>query len=143
MDGLLTLTLEAHHPVADCHRWYEVRVGRDLLGDWTVCLAYGRTGQAGQQRRFAGASAEELQARVRAHLLRRLSAPWRIGCPYRVTSVAAADEFDAAAWLPTDVMSRFGRAGRSAHSSVYWSRHSSADVLRALYTAGDRLLSRQ
>ena len=44
MDGLLTLTLEAHHPTENCHRWYEVRVGRDMLGDWTVCLAYGRTG---------------------------------------------------------------------------------------------------
>ena len=111
MDGLLTLTLEAHHAAANRHRWYEVRVGRDLFGEWTVCLAYGRTGAAGQQRRFAGADPGPLRACVREHLLRRLSAPRRIGCGYWVTATAVAAGFDAAAWLPADVLARFSAVG--------------------------------
>ena len=109
MDGLLTLTLEAHHPAGNCHRWYEVRIGRDLLGDWTLCLAYGRTGQAGQRLRLAGPEADRLKARVRDHLLRRLSAPRRLGCPYRVTGLVAAEGCDPTEWLPPDVMTRFTR----------------------------------
>ena len=112
MDGLLTLTLEAHHTAGNCHRWYEVRVGRDLLGDWTVCLAYGRTGSGGQHKRFAGADPGPLRACVRDHLLRRLSAPRRIGCCYRVTGTHVAAGFDAGVWLPADVMGRFGPPSR-------------------------------
>lgn len=117
MDGLLTLTLEAHNPAENRHRWYEVRVGRDLFGEWTVCLAYGRTGQAGQHKRFAGPGADELKARVREHLLRRLSAPRRIGCPYRVTETDVAAGFAAAAWQPPDVMARFLPASASPEYS--------------------------
>ena len=113
MDGLLILTLEAHNPTENCHRWYEVRVGQDLFGVWTVCIAYGRTGLAGQHRRFAGLEVEVLMARVRNHLLRRVSAPRRIGCPYRVTRTDSAEGFDAASWLPPDVMARLGPAEQS------------------------------
>lgn len=115
MDGLLKLTLEAHNPAENHHRWYEVRVGQDLFGQWTVCLTYGRSGQAGQRKVYAGPEPAELKARVRDHLLRRLSAPQRIGCPYHVTRNDAAVGFDVAAWLPADVMERFstpeGRCG--------------------------------
>jgi hypothetical protein len=41
----------------------------------------------------------------------RLSAPKRIGCPYRLAAFTAAPGFDAASWLPGDVMARFFHAG--------------------------------
>jgi predicted DNA-binding WGR domain protein len=54
MDDLLTIRLEAHHPSLNHHRRYELSVGHDLLGDWTVTIRYGRVGQAGQSLRFGG-----------------------------------------------------------------------------------------
>jgi len=40
----------------------------------------------------------------------RLSVPARIGCPYRLTMLSSAPGFDAADWLPGDVMARFFQA---------------------------------
>lgn len=115
MDGLLTLLLEAHNPAANHHRWYEVRVGRDLFGRWTVCIAYGRSGQAGQQRRFSAAVAADLKACVFGHLVRRLSAPRRIGCAYRVTRLDAAEGFDTADWLAPSLMTGLSDPTGSQH----------------------------
>ncbi|MFO0849837.1 MAG: WGR domain-containing protein [Gemmataceae bacterium] len=106
MDSLLTATFEAHNPAADRHRWYRVRVGRDLFGEWTLCLAYGRTGQAGQQLLFSASSAEPLQTRLRDHLRRRLSAPRRIGCAYRLVALDAVADFDVPGWLPPALLAR-------------------------------------
>jgi hypothetical protein len=110
MDHLLTLGLEAHHGERDHHRRYEIAVGRDLLDDWTVAIRYGRTGQGGREIRYAGPVAEPMQAIVRDRLRRRLSAPRRIGCSYRLTRLSTAPGFDAGAWLPGDVMARFVEA---------------------------------
>jgi hypothetical protein len=48
-----------------------------------------------------------MKAVIRDRLRRRLSAPRRIGCPYRLASFSAAPGFDATAWLPGDVIARF------------------------------------
>jgi hypothetical protein len=48
-----------------------------------------------------------MRAIIRDGLRRRLSAPKRIGCPYRLAAFSAAAVFDAAAWLPSEVMARF------------------------------------
>src|SRR5215475_7625718 len=106
MDNLLTIAFEAHHPGRNHHRRYQVTVGRDLLDDWTVEITYGRTGQAGRAIRYAGADAATMQAVLRDRLRRRLSAPRRIGCPYRLATLSAAPGFDAASWLPGDIMAR-------------------------------------
>jgi hypothetical protein len=107
MDNLLTAVFEAHHTGDNHHRRYQVTVGRDLLGDWTVTISYGRTGQGGQERRYASPRAGEMQAAIRGRLRRRLSAPKRIGCPYRLSALSSAPGFDASGWLPGDVMARF------------------------------------
>jgi len=108
MHDLLTVAFEAHHPELNYHRRYQIRVGRDLLRDWTVSIQYGRTGQRGQeQQHFIARTAEEGRRMVRERLQRRLSAPQRIGCPYRLTEFRAADGFDAAWWLPGEVMGKF------------------------------------
>ncbi len=107
MDGLLTLAFEAHHADRNHHRRYEVRIGRDLLEDWTVTIRYGRVGQGGQERRYGSREPETLRAILRDRLRRRLSAPRRIGCSYQLTNLSEAPGFDAGDWLPADVMERF------------------------------------
>jgi hypothetical protein len=79
MDNLLTVAFEAHNAELNHHRRYQITVGRDLLNDWTVAICYGRSGQGGEERRFASPKAEEVRAIIRERLRRRLSAPKRIG----------------------------------------------------------------
>lgn len=107
MDNLLTIAFEAHSHERNHHRRYAIVIGRDLLDDWTIALRYGRVGQAGQERRYASSRPEEMQSLVRDRLRRRLSAPKRIGCPYRLTAFTLDPGFDAAAWLPGEVMVQF------------------------------------
>ena len=116
MENLLTVTLEAHYPERNHHRRYEIRIGRDLFGDWTVAIRYGRAGRAGQELRYGGPSADELRVVVRRGLSRRLSAPRRIGCAYRVSGVACAPGFDGSAWVPADVLAGF--TAQQAHRTT-------------------------
>ncbi len=110
MDNLLTVAFEAHNAALNHHRRYQITLGRDLLDDWTVAIRYGRTGQGGQEKQYASPKAEAIQAIVKDRLRRRLSAPKRIGCPYRLAAYDTAPGFDAAGWLPGDVMARFFQA---------------------------------
>ena len=85
-------------------------VGHDLLDEWTVAIRSGRTGQSGREMRFASPQPDEMRAVIRDRLRRRLSAPKRIGCPYRLAAFSTAPGFDTQAWLPGDVMARFFQA---------------------------------
>jgi predicted DNA-binding WGR domain protein len=107
MENLLTVAFEAHHTERNHHRRYQLTVGRDLLDDWTVTVCYGRTGQAGREVRYADASPDAMRAVIRERLSRRLSAPKRIGCPYRLAALNTAPGIDATFWLPGEVMTRF------------------------------------
>jgi hypothetical protein len=107
MDNLVTVAFEAHHTEKNHYRRYQVTLGRDLLDDWTVAICYGRTGQGGRELRYASPQPEEMRAVIRDRLRRRLSAPKRIGCAYRLAAFSAAPGFDASAWLPGEVMARF------------------------------------
>jgi hypothetical protein len=100
--------LEAHLAEKNHHRCYQVTVGCDLLDAWTVAIRYGRTGQGGRELRYASPRAEEMRAVIRDRL--RLSAPRRIGCPYRLAPFSAAPGFDASFWLPGEIMTRFFQA---------------------------------
>jgi hypothetical protein len=51
-----------------------------------------------------------MRAVIRERLRRRLSAPKRIGCPYRLAAFSAAPGFDASSWLPGEVMTRLFQA---------------------------------
>ena len=86
---------------------YQVTVGHDLLEDWTISIKYGRTGQGGREERFAGLQAEAMRAVIRDRLRRRLSAPRRIGCSYRLTTLGTASGFDVWDWLPGDLVAKF------------------------------------
>jgi hypothetical protein len=111
MDNLLTVAFEAHSQEANHHRHYQITVGRDLLNEWTVAITFGRAGEGGRQIRFGSPRLDDMQAVIRERLRRRLSAPKRIGCPYRLTALTAAPGFDTSAWLPDEVMARFFQAG--------------------------------
>ena len=87
MSELCHIVLVAVHPERNVRRTYRLALGRDLFGDWTVELRYGRMGQRGQERRITCDSLEEARRVARAYLRRRVSAPRRIGCPYRVVSI--------------------------------------------------------
>ena len=108
MDNLLTVIFEAHNVTNNHHRRYSIRIGRDLLDDWTVTIGHGRTGQAGQETRLADSQSEAIQQIVRERLRRRLSAPKRIGCTYRLTMLDVAPGFDSSIWLPVELMTNFG-----------------------------------
>src|SRR5437868_3859739 len=107
MENLLTLALEAHHAEHNHHRRYQLTVGKDLFGCWTVSIRYGRIGQAGRELQYSAAKLDELRGIVDDRLRRRLSAPRRIGCPYRLTSFNAASDFDASAFVAGNVLARF------------------------------------
>lgn len=107
MDNLMTIALEAHSNELNHHRRYEIVVGRDLFGGWTVSIGYGRAGQQLRSLRFGGQDERVMQRVVRERLRRRLSAPKRIGCAYRLSSVSTAQGFAAGAWLPAETIGRF------------------------------------
>ena len=108
MENLLSLAFEAHNAEKNHHRRYELTIGRDLLGHWTVSVNYGRTGALrGRELRYGGLDAEPLRIIIRDRLLRRLSAPRRIGCPYRLVGFDAAADVDASFWLAADMMAQF------------------------------------
>lgn len=96
------LELEAHHPGRDHHRAYAVEVERDLLGDWVVRVCFGRAARPGRVRALCYAVADREAARllVRERLRRRLGAPKRIGCAYRITRALLASGEELAAWVP-------------------------------------------
>src|SRR5258705_6668248 len=107
MKTLLPTASEPHTPKKHPHRRYQLTLGRDLLDDWTVSIRYGRTGQGGRELRYAASEAEEMRAIIRDRLRRRLSAPKRIGCPYRLATLSTAPGLDASPWLPGEAMAGF------------------------------------
>ncbi len=108
MDDLLYLGLEAHNTERNHHRRYEVRLSRDLFGQWVVTIGYGRSGSGGQHLVYSNASPEVVRDVIRECLHRRTSAPRRIGCEYRVRELSAADGIRPEDWLPPG----YCRAGR-------------------------------
>lgn len=100
MDNLLNIVLEAHNPQRNHHRRYEITVGKDLLNDWTVKIRFGRVGHYGQVQQFASPKAEEMRSVIRERLQRRISAPRRIDCAYRLSAFSTSQGIDPADWLP-------------------------------------------
>lgn len=112
MHNLLFIALEAHHVERNHHRRYEVCVGRDLLGDWTVTVRYGRAGKPLRALRFAG-SEDAMRRVVRSHLQRRATALRRIGCAYMPNHISAHCTVAAEAWLPPAFLDSVEAAGVS------------------------------
>jgi WGR domain len=108
MENLLSLALEAHHSENNHHRRYELKIGRDLFGHWTVSVKYGRTiSSGGHELHYSGTDIEHLRAIILDRLLRRLSAPRRIGCRYQLAGFSAAPGVDTSFWLRADIIAQF------------------------------------
>jgi hypothetical protein len=105
--------LVAYAAEAACRFWQTparsspMRAACHRFDDWTASTRYGRTGQSGREEHCAGPTADEIRAVIRNRLQQRLFALRRIGVPYRLMSFSAAPGFDAAAWLPGEVMAKF------------------------------------
>jgi len=101
---LLKIDLEAHSEERNHHRRYELAVGRDLFGHWVVTVRYGRVGQPLREIQFGSPDSESARSLVHARLRRRLSAPRRIGCGYRMVGFAVETGVDARTWCPGGVL---------------------------------------
>lgn len=106
MLDLLTIALEAHSDERNHHRRYEVSVGRDLLDHWDVTVRYGRVGSPLRELRFGEADMGPARALVHDRLSRRLSAPRRLGCCYRMTGLATQPDIEWAAWIEPKLFDR-------------------------------------
>jgi hypothetical protein len=81
---VFAIELQAISPQAQHRRAYEIHVGSDLFGQLVVAIDFGVIGTRGQRRVHLVADIAEARAVVRRPLRRRLTAPRRIGVPYRV-----------------------------------------------------------
>jgi predicted DNA-binding WGR domain protein len=88
------LTLEARNPERNCFRFWEIRVGPDLLDDWVGTTQWGRIGTEGQIKRFIASDRKESQIEVRRQIRRRTFSPKRIGVGYKRTYL-----YDPEEWL--------------------------------------------
>lgn len=88
---LCHIVLHALEPGRNVRRAYRLSLGQNLFGEWTIELRYGRIGQLAQHRQVTCGSLEEARRVARSYLRRRMSAPRRIGCPYRIVSVDPGD----------------------------------------------------
>jgi hypothetical protein len=91
---VFAIELRAVSPHGQRRRAYEIHVGSDLFSQLTVTIDFGAIGARGQRRVHLVADIAEAQAMVRRALRRRLTAPRRIGVPYRVIAC-----HDAGGWL--------------------------------------------
>jgi hypothetical protein len=91
---VFAIELQAVSPQAQHRRSYEIHVGPDLFGQLVVTIDFGAIGARGQRRVHLVADIAEARAVVRRALRRRLTAPRRIGVPYRVVAC-----HDAGCWL--------------------------------------------
>lgn len=86
----LQIVLEARNPQRNCQRSWQLSLGQDLLGDWTICTRFGRIGHAGRALMHVFAAEAEALAHVRHALRRRAGAPRRIGTVYRCVAADPA-----------------------------------------------------
>jgi hypothetical protein len=92
--AVFAIELRAVSPHGRRRRAYEIHVEPDLFGQLVVALDFGVIGTRGQRRVHLVADADEARAVVRRVLCRRLTAPGRIGVPYRVIAC-----YDPECWL--------------------------------------------
>jgi predicted DNA-binding WGR domain protein len=99
MENLMTVTLEAHNPERNHHRLYQLMVGRDLLGYWTLTVRHGRVGKHGTVTRYSAIERDYIRSVIDSKLKRRAQAPRRLGCPYKISHLEHASNLLPNDWL--------------------------------------------
>lgn len=129
MENEFFIALEAHNSTRNCRRRYEISVGRDLFGAWTVTIRYGRTGGGCREERYASGELGSLEALLLRRCQRRKSATRRIGSDYRVVDFRNPQagphptrswkwiSFTFCKWRPLERHSRRNESGVAAADS--------------------------
>ncbi|EMB15073.1 WGR domain-containing protein [Rhodopirellula europaea] len=110
MENLLSIAFEAHNDERNHHRSYQMDVGKDLFGDWTLKISYGRCGRGKQVQSIAATDEKQLKRVLRERILRRMSSRRRIGCDYQLVDVDCSAELAPSDWLPRDLEANSVRA---------------------------------
>ncbi|MGC8483734.1 MAG: WGR domain-containing protein [Thermodesulfobium sp.] len=80
-------SFKAINPHSNVNRWYSVRVGKDLFGDWYILSSWGRIGsKGGQKKEYVFDSLKEVIKKAISICKKRLNASSRIGCNYVCTN---------------------------------------------------------
>ncbi len=104
MDNLLRIQMMAHDPHRNVHRNYELTIGQDLFGDWSLTIRFGRVGTNGTYRVSGSPDPLIIRKLLNAKLQRRNTASKRIGCAYRTVDLSAAEGVDVGWWIPDVAM---------------------------------------
>ena len=83
--------LVAWDEARNIRRGYCIERSVDLFGHHIMDWSWGRLGTAGQSRRVSFANGDEARRFVRSLLLRRDTAPKRLGIAYQITASSASD----------------------------------------------------
>ena len=81
---MLKIYLEARHPSLNLARFYLIWLTPDLWGDWILKVTYGRIGTQGCDKIYAFKTAEDAFPTIKSILLKRASAPRRLGSQYQL-----------------------------------------------------------
>ena len=76
--------LRATNPSKNIRRWYSLRIGQDLFGDWLLIIQWGRQGFKGQYKQYVFSDEATAQKELQRILKKRLNAQKRIGCNYLI-----------------------------------------------------------
>lgn len=74
--------LRASNPSKNIRRWYSLRIGKDLFGEWLLISQWGRQGFRGQYKEYIFSNEAEAQQKYQTILKKRLNSKSRIGCDY-------------------------------------------------------------
>lgn len=100
MDNLLSIQMMAEDPQRNVHRNYELTIGQDLFGDWSLTIRYGRVGANGTYRVSGSPDPLTIRKLLNVKLQRRNTSSKRIGCDYRTVNLSAAEGVDVGWWIP-------------------------------------------
>lgn len=76
--------LKALNPEKNVNRWYSLRMGQDLFGEWLLITQWGRNGFKGQYKEHIYTEEAFAQKEYQRILKKRLNSHKRIGCAYAV-----------------------------------------------------------
>ncbi len=102
MLALLEISLRCDNPERNVARSYHVAAGYDMFGMWSIIVRNGRAGTTGATRHYSVTGLAEARQIVLRSLRRRLSAPQRVGAPYRVVSLFHTSDVDPDLWIPAE-----------------------------------------